>query len=387
MEEIGFFITKSEESGGAIQTLTGVCVTLADALKQVRENASKSTDDLSGFDLQMRQAAETAASWIDGLHAAFGAASGVGLMKDFLLGDTEGIITEMERLFGATTVGLEKIIVTAEGAKDTVTSGMAEATNEIVTQQSAALESLKAMWSAYSTENTASQLKDTQQQTEKYNFMIDTQKKANTSLWNEAGKLRDTFGKGVSQMTMDWVKGDLDVKKSFEDIGDQMLKVLVDWAVQTGINWALSKVFHATEVATAAATGASVAAAWAPAAAMVSLATFGGNSVPAMTGISATNALAMAWAVPKAEEGGIIKGSPGGTLLIAGEKNKDEAIIPLDRASGIGLKGGNNEALGKGDIIYNTHIEIHNPTGKIDPELMQQIVEEVSYVINRDSER
>jgi len=250
-----------------------------------------------------------------------------------------------------------------------------EVANEIVTQQQAALESLKALWAAYDTENTSHQLKSIQTQTEKYNFMIDTQKKANTSLWTEAGKMRDTFSKGISDMTMDWIKGDLDVKKSFEAIGEQMLKVLIDWAVQTMINQALSAAMKAAEIATAKFTGSAVAEAWAPAAAMVSLASFGSNAVPAASAIASTNMLALSFA--KAEKGGIIPGSPEGTLVIAGEKNKREAIIPLESSPGIGF--------GRGDNYF--HFEIYNPTGKIDPELMELIVEEVSYVINRDSER
>jgi len=252
--------------------------------------------------------------------------------------------------------------------------------NAMLDQERVSLETLQNLWSGYNTQKTADQLASNQVQTEKYNFLIDTQKKANTSLWNEAGKMRDAFSKGMSQLTFDTIKGNADVKKTFEDLGDQMLKILTDWAVQTTLNWALSKVFHAAEVATATTTGASVAAAWAPAAAMVSLASFGGNAGPAITGMTATTFAAHLLAVPKAEEGGIIRGSPGGTLLIAGEKNKDEAIIPLDRASDIGM--------GKGDTYVS--IEINYPVitnNQIAHELVQRIADEVSYIINKESER
>jgi len=189
----------------------------------------------------------------------------------------------------------------AEAELGTITVGAdPEIINEFVAQQSAALESLKAMWAAYGEENTASQLRNIQQQTEKYNFMIDTQKKANTSLWTEAGKLRDTFSKGVSQMTLDWIKGNLSLKESLEGIGESMLKILLDWAIQTAVNQALSMVFKAVEIKAAIATGGAVAAAWAPAAALASLATLGGNAIPAAAAITSTNALAMAFAIPKA---------------------------------------------------------------------------------------
>jgi hypothetical protein len=43
--------------------------------------------------------------------------------------------------------------------------------------------------------------------------------------------------------------------------------------------------------------------------------------------------------IPRMADGGIIKASPGGTLALIGEAGRDEAVIPLDRAGGM---GGNN---------------------------------------------
>jgi len=43
--------------------------------------------------------------------------------------------------------------------------------------------------------------------------------------------------------------------------------------------------------------------------------------------------------IPGLANGGIVKASPGGTLALIGEGGKDEAVIPLDRAGGM---GGNN---------------------------------------------
>ena len=40
--------------------------------------------------------------------------------------------------------------------------------------------------------------------------------------------------------------------------------------------------------------------------------------------------------IPRLQAGGIIPGSPGGRLVIAGENNRPEAIVPLNRAGGIG---------------------------------------------------
>jgi hypothetical protein len=40
--------------------------------------------------------------------------------------------------------------------------------------------------------------------------------------------------------------------------------------------------------------------------------------------------------VPMMANGGIIRHSPGGTLALIGEGGRDEAVIPLDRAGGMG---------------------------------------------------
>src|SRR5690606_20336150 len=61
--------------------------------------------------------------------------------------------------------------------------------------------------------------------------------------------------------------------------------------------------------------GATTASAWAPAAAMVSLASFGSNSAPAMTGIAATVGMAQALSMAGGgmAEGGIVTGPGTGT--------------------------------------------------------------------------
>jgi len=189
------------------------------------------------------------------------------------------------------------------------------------------LERLKELWDIYREEESARKLAEIQQDTERYQFFIETQKKANESLWTIAGNLRDTFSKGTSKMFVDMIKGNANVKKSFEDLGWKMIEILVDFAVQKAINFALAKTMLAGHVAASTATGAAVAQAWAPAASMTSLASFGANAGPASAGLITTTALAHALALPKAAEGAIVE-KP--TILLAGEKGR-EAIIPLDK--------------------------------------------------------
>ncbi len=108
-------------------------------------------------------------------------------------------------------------------------------------------------------------------------------------------------------------------------------------------------------------TAAEIAAAWAVAAAMVSLASYGANSVPAMVGIGATVALSTALAaVPALAKGGI---TTGPTLAEIGEsKHYKEAVVPLSKKRlekyGFGGSGGptaNVNQYNYGDI--NTKVD------------------------------
>jgi hypothetical protein len=58
--------------------------------------------------------------------------------------------------------------------------------------------------------------------------------------------------------------------------------------------------------------------------------------------------------IPALADGGIVKASPGGTLALIGEGGRDEAVIPLDRAGGI---GGNN---------INVYVQGADPNAVVD---------------------
>lgn len=155
---------------------------------------------------------------------------------------------------------------------------------------------------------------------------------ANTSVTSSYAKLGtnvfDSMKSGISEMLM--------MTKSFGEvwssIGQTIQKTIADMISQ----WIAGKVAMAifgksslaTETAASAAAGATTAAAWAPAATMVSLATFGANSGPAMAGIAATSALSTGLSIPGLATGGITTGS---TLAEIGEGHYQEAVLPLNR--------------------------------------------------------
>lgn len=121
-----------------------------------------------------------------------------------------------------------------------------------------------------------------------------------------------------------------DFGSAMRDVAAGALTELISSLIKLGIQWLITQAIG-NSMGTAAAglsmaQGAAVAAAWAPAAAAVSLATFGANAVPAGAAMTGTYALAtMLSSIQGFKDGGMIRG-PGGprgdkipTMLSDGE--------------------------------------------------------------------
>ena len=80
--------------------------------------------------------------------------------------------------------------------------------------------------------------------------------------------------------------------QAFQEFGLSIVTALIQTAIQMAINFGLAKLAMIMFPALAVGAAGAVALAWAPAAALVSLATAGANAVPAMAGITATMGLA-----------------------------------------------------------------------------------------------
>ncbi len=76
-----------------------------------------------------------------------------------------------------------------------------------------------------------------------------------------------------------------------------VVQYLAKWVISRVVMAAMGKAFQTAEIAAAEVAGSAIAAAYAPAAAMVSLATYGSNAVAAASGITATVALAEGLAI------------------------------------------------------------------------------------------
>jgi len=269
--------------------------------------------------------------------------------------------------------------IEGKGIADSIVGDTAAAEEKIsafvtqaLTKYETLISNLKDMWAAYHDEKTANELANLQRETEFYKLAIDTQMKAAQSMWVAIGKLKDTFTSGLSSALVGIAKGAQTAQEAFAALGWNMVQILVDFMLQKIINFALSKAMSAAEIATATATGAAVAAAWAPAAANVAIATLGGAVGPASAALGTVHALAAALSIPKLEDGGIIRGSSSGRLIIAGENNKDEAIIPLTK----GMPGGTTYI----------NVEINNPSIRSDSDI-DDLVEAVSRQLAYETDR
>jgi hypothetical protein len=128
------------------------------------------------------------------------------------------------------------------------------------------------------------------------------------------------------------------------DIGRQVIASLIDGLVTLGAriaaNFVLTQIFGKAAAAAAIGEGATVASAWAPAAAATSLATFGANAVPATTAIASTAAAAAAVFASGRERGGPVSfnksflvGEAGPELFIPGRSG---TVVSNDNLRGGG---------------------------------------------------
>lgn len=102
----------------------------------------------------------------------------------------------------------------------------------------------------------------------------------------------DAFSGNASNALTGLITGTMSAQDAMRSLGNTMLNSVVNALVQVGVealkNFIIGQTLGAAATAAGASQAAILATAWAPAAAMASLASFGANSVPAMTGIAST---------------------------------------------------------------------------------------------------
>ncbi|ANI04155.1 tail length tape measure protein [Pseudomonas putida SJTE-1] len=136
-----------------------------------------------------------------------------------------------------------------------------------------------------------------------------------------AGQTEYIFSSAFNNISTDITDAIMDGQLSFSNLGDiagSVVRDILAGFVKMGVQMALNAALNAT-LGTAAAgqsmiLAGTTATAWAPAAAMASLATLGANSVPAAAALTSTTALASSLAViPGFATGGYVSGAGTGT--------------------------------------------------------------------------
>lgn len=138
---------------------------------------------------------------------------------------------------------------------------------------------------------------------------------------NVAGQTQSIFSNAFGSITTGLTNQIMDLNLSFQSLGELGKNVLreivagfVRMGIQMGLNAALAATLGTATAGTSIALAGTTAAAWAAPAALASLATLGGNSVPAAAALTSTTALATTLAaVPGFATGGYFTGSGTGT--------------------------------------------------------------------------
>ncbi|HGL4530257.1 TPA: tail protein (tape measure) [Enterobacter roggenkampii] len=174
----------------------------------------------------------------------------------------------------------------------------------------------------------------------------------------------DAFSGNASNALTGLITGTMSAQDAMRSLGNTMLNSVVNALVQVGVealkNFIIGQTLGAAATSASATEAVILAKAWAPAAAFASLASFGGNSVPAMTGIASTVGLAQGLALT----GMRYNGGPvnAGGLYQVGERGKPEIyqastgkqyMIPGDNGRVISNKDMTSGGGGGGGVVIN----------------------------------
>ncbi|EPO7764620.1 tail protein (tape measure) [Enterobacter hormaechei] len=171
----------------------------------------------------------------------------------------------------------------------------------------------------------------------------------------------DAFSDNASNALTGLITGTMSAQDAMRSLGNTMLNSVVNALVQVGVealkNFIIGQTLGAAATAAGASQAAILATAWAPAAAMASLASFGANSVPAMTGIASTVGLAQGLALT----GMRYNGGPvnAGGLYQVGERGKPE-IYQASTGKQYMIPGDNGKVISNKDMQSGSGVIINN---------------------------
>lgn len=174
----------------------------------------------------------------------------------------------------------------------------------------------------------------------------------------------DAFAGNASNALTGLITGSMSAQEAMRSLGSTVLNSVVNSLVQVGVealkNFIIGQTLGAAATAAGASQAAILASAWAPAAALASLASFGANSVPAMAGIASTVGLSKTLAVAGARKNGgpVSAGSmyqvgEGGMPEIYRASTGKQYMIPGDNGRVIS----NKDMQGGNGIIINNIVQ------------------------------
>ncbi|MFY7121811.1 phage tail tape measure protein, partial [Enterobacter cloacae complex sp. SHL021] len=169
----------------------------------------------------------------------------------------------------------------------------------------------------------------------------------------------DAFSGNASNALTGLITGTMSAQDAMRSLGNTMLNSVVNALVQVGVealkNFIIGQTLGAAATAAGASQAAILATAWAPAAAMASLASFGANSVPAMTGIASTVGLAQGLALT----GMRYNGGPvnAGGLYQVGERGKPE-IYQASTGKQYMIPGDNGKVISNKDLTAGGGVSV-----------------------------
>lgn len=178
----------------------------------------------------------------------------------------------------------------------------------------------------------------------------------------------DAFSGNASNAITGLLTGTMSAQEAMRSLGNTILNSVINSIVQVGVealkNYILGQTLGAASVASSAGMAATTASAWAPAAAMASLATLGANAAPAAAGITSTVGLAGGLALAGARyNGGPVS---AGAMYQVGERGKPE-IYQASTGKQYMIPGDNGKVISNKDMQggggINVNVSINNTNG------------------------
>lgn len=205
----------------------------------------------------------------------------------------------------------------------------------------------------------------------------------------------DAFSGNASNAITGLLTGTMSAQEAMRSLGNTILNSVINSIVQVGVealkNYILGQTLGADSVAPSVGMAATTATAWAPAAALASLATLGTNAAPASAGITSTVGLASGLALAGARyNGGPVS---AGSMYQIGEKGKPE-IYQASTGKQYMIPGDNGKVISNKDMNggggLNVQVVINNQASSAEPQYVGATQNDGNYVLEfliSDAER